>query len=200
MINGFGAICTAIVTVVFAVTKFRDGAWIVVLLIPVLVFAFYRVHDHYKYVAARLSLEEFGAPPGIRRHRVLVPIGGVHRGVVIALHYARSLSDDVTALYVSVDPVETEAIKRKWQRWGDGVRLKVVESPYRVLTEKIIECVDELQAEQRPNEVLTIVVPQLIPRHWWDNLLHARTAHVLRRALLGRKDIIVTDVPYQLRD
>jgi hypothetical protein len=200
VINGFGAISTAIVTVVFAVTKFRDGAWIVVLLIPALVFAFYRVHDHYKHVAARLSLEAFGAPPGIRRHRVLVPIGGVHRGVVIALHYARSLSDDVTALYVSLDPVETEAIKRKWQRWGDGVRLKVVESPYRVLTEKIIECVDELQAEQRPNEVLTIVVPQLIARHWWDRLLHARTAHVLRRALLGRKDIIVTDVPYQLRD
>jgi amino acid transporter len=200
VINGFGAISTAIVTIVFGVTKFRDGAWIVVFLIPTLVFLFYRIHDHYKHVAGRLSLEEFGAPPGIRRHRVLVPIGGVHRGVVIALHYARSLSDDVTALYVSLDPVETEAIKRKWQRWGDGVRLKVVESPYRVLTEKIIECVDELQAEQRPHEVLTIVVPQLIARHWWDNLLHARTAHVLRRALLGRKDIIVTDVPYQLRD
>jgi amino acid transporter len=200
IINGFGGICTAIVTVVFAVTKFVDGAWIVVLLIPLLVFLFYRVHHHYNHVASRLSLDEFGAPPGIRRHRVIVPIGGVHRGVVIAMHYACSLSDDVTALFVSLDPVETEAIKKKWQRWGDGVRLKVVESPYRVLTEKIIECVDHLQAEQRPNEVLTIVVPQLIPRHWWDNLLHAQTARILRRALLGRKDIIVTDVPYHLRD
>jgi hypothetical protein len=200
IINGFGGICTAIVTVVFAVTKFVDGAWIVVLLIPLLVFLFYRIHNHYNHVSARLSLDEFGAPPGIRRHRVIVPIGGVHRGVVIAMHYACSLSDDVTALFVSLDPVETEAIRKKWQRWGDGVRLKVVESPYRVLTEKIIECVDQLQAEQRPNEVLTIVVPRLIPQHWYDNLLHAQTARVLRRALLGRKDIIVTDVPYQLRD
>ena len=161
---------------------------------------FYRVHDHYNHVAARLSLDEFGAPPGIRRHRVIVPIGGVHRGVVIAMHYACSLSDDVTALFISLDPVETEAIKKKWQRWGDGVRLKVVESPYRELTEKIIECVDQLQAEQRPNEVLTIVVPRLVSRHWYDNLLHTQTARVLRRALLGRKDIIVTDVPSQLRD
>ena len=89
-------------------------------------------------------------------------------------------------------------MKRKWDRWGDGVRLKVVESPYRVLIEKIIEYVNQVEVARRPNEVLTIVVPHLIPHHWWDNLLHAQTARVLRWALLGRKGIVVTDVPYHL--
>jgi hypothetical protein len=199
-INGFGAFSTAIVMVVFAVTKFTDGAWIVVFLIPALVLLFFRIHGHYNKVAARLSLEEFGAPPRIRRHRVIVPIGSVHRGVVVALHYARSLSDDVTALYVSLDPAERENIKRTWDRWGDGVRLKVVDSPYRLLIEKIIEYVDQVDAERRNNEVLTIVVPRFIPESWWANVLHAQTASILRWALLGRKDIIVTDVPYHLKD
>ncbi|MBI3362070.1 MAG: APC family permease [Chloroflexi bacterium] len=200
VINGFGAACTAVVMVIFAVTKFAQGAWIVVLLIPTLVFIFFRIHHHYRHVAKRLSLEEFGAPPRVRRHRVLVPISGVHRGAVMALHYARTLSDDVTALYVSTDQAETEKIKQKWERWGDGVRLKVIESPYRVLIEKILQYVDEVEAERQPYEMLTIVVPHFIPERRLYDLLHAQTARLLRWALLGRKGIVVTDVPYHLTD
>ena len=131
---------------------------------------------------------------------MILPLSGVHRGTIEALRYARSLSDDVTALYVSFDHAETENFKREWDRWGDGVRLKVVDSPYRLLIEKIIEYVDQVDAERRNNEVLTIVVPRFIPENWWANVLHAQTASILRWALLGRKDIIVTDVPYHLRD
>ena len=147
-----------------------------------------------------LSLEQFGAPPRVRRHRVLVPIGGVHRGVIMALRYARSLSEDVTAVYVSTDPAETEKIKLKWELWGDGVRLKVIDSPYRTLIEKILDYVDYLAAARRSDEVLTIVVPRFIPEHRLFDLLHSQTARVLRWALLGRKGVIVTDVPYHLTD
>jgi hypothetical protein len=200
IINSLGAVCTAVVMVIFAVTKFAQGAWIVVIVIPLLVGVFFRIHHHYKHVAARLSLEKFGAPPRVRRHRVIVPIGGVHRGTVFALRYARSLSEDVTAVYVSTDPAETEKIKRKWERWGDGARLKVIESPYRVLIEKILEYVDQVTAIQGPDEVLTIVVPRFIPEHRLFDLLHAQTARILRWVLLGRKGIYVTDGPYHLLD
>jgi amino acid transporter len=199
-VNGFGAVCTFVVMIVFAVTKFAQGAWIVVILIPTLVFIFFQIHHHYKHVAARLSLDQFGAPPRVRRHRVVVPIGGVHRGVVHALRYARSLSEDVTAVYVSTDPAETAKIKAKWERWGDGIRLKVIESPYRVLTEKILEYVDYLAAARRSDEVLTIVVPRFIPERAVFGVLHAQTARLLRWALLGRKGIVVTEVPYHLTD
>ncbi|MBI3362069.1 MAG: APC family permease [Chloroflexi bacterium] len=199
-LSAFGAVVTFVVMIVFAVTKFAQGAWIVVLVIPTLVFVFFRIHHHYRDVAAQLSLDEFGGLPRVRRHRVIVPISGVHRGVVIALRYARALSDDVTALYVSLDPAETEKVKQKWERWGDGVRLKVVESPYRTLVEKILDYVEQVQAERQPHEVLTIVVPHFIPQHRWYDLLHAQTARWLRWALLGRKDVVVTDVPYHLTD
>jgi amino acid transporter len=200
IVNGFGAVCTFVVMIVFAVTKFTQGAYIVVGLIPALVLLFYRIQHHYRHVAGHLSLERFGAPPRVRRHRVLVPIGGVHRGVVHALRYARSLSEDVTALYVSVDPDETEILKRKWERWGDGIRLKVIESPYRVLIEKILQYVDEVEADRQPHEVLTIVVPRFIPEHPAYDVLHAQTARLLRWALLGRKGIVVAEVPYHLTD
>ena len=135
LLNSFGAMLTFIVMIVFAVTKFQDGAWIVVFLIPTLVLIFFRIHLHYRIVAKNLSLETFGEPHRILRNRVLVLIGGVHRGVLHAMRYARSLSDDITAVYVAVDPVETEKLIKKWQYWGDGVRLKIIESPYRRLVE-----------------------------------------------------------------
>jgi hypothetical protein len=186
--------------VIFSVTKFAQGAWIVVVLIPVLVATLFRIHGHYRQASARLSLDEFGAPLPARRHRVIVTIGGVHRGVVRALHYAQALSDDVTAVYVSVDPEEAGELQRKWERWGNGVRLTILASPYRELTEKIIEYVDMLDAERRSDEVVTIVVPRFIPQRGWHQLLHAQTARTLRRALVDRKDVVVTDVPYHLRD
>jgi hypothetical protein len=120
-ISGFGATVTAAVLIVFIVTKFVYGAWIVILWIPLFIGFFLAVHRHYRDVAAKLSLEAFGSPPPVRRHRVIVPIAGVHRAVIAALNYARSISDDVTAVYVETDPNETPKIRRKWEEWGDGI-------------------------------------------------------------------------------
>lgn len=198
LINGFGALATAAVTLVFAVTKFSEGAWVVILVIPALVAVFFAIHRHYNEMAARLSLEDFGAPPRIARHRVLLPISGVHRGTVAALRYARALSDDITAVYVSTDAEQAEAVQRKWGLWGSGVRLVVLDSPYRLLIEPLLDYVRRVASQRQPNEVITIVVPQFVPRRRWHELLHAQTAVMLRLALLFHRGIVITNVPYHV--
>jgi len=198
-INGLGAITTAIVTLIFAITKFVDGAWIIVVLLPALVLSFYAVHRHYRNLARDLSLEDYGQPPPAKRHRVLVPIAGVHRGALEALDYALSLSNDVTAVHISMDPEQKSALENKWNSWGKGVRLVIIESPYRTFLEPFLEYVNEICAILQPNERLTIVVPQFMPKKWWHNVLHTQTAFWLRFALLNKRGIVITEVPYQVR-
>jgi amino acid transporter len=199
VINGFGAVCTVVVMFVFALTKFRHGAWIVVVLVPTLIFIFFGIHRHYKDLAASLSLENYLGPPDVPpRHRVILPISGVHQGTLVALRYARSLSDDVTAVYVSMDHAEIEKVRAKWEMWGQGVRLVILDSPYRLLLEPLLEYIDKLAAQRQPNELITIVVPQFVPRRWWHHLLHTQAAMVLRLVLLSRPGIVVTDVPYHV--
>ncbi|HSB90527.1 MAG TPA: APC family permease [Anaerolineales bacterium] len=196
-VNGLGSVATAVVALVFAVTKFSEGAWIVLLLTPLVVATFFAIHRHYRVLAENLSLEDYGAPPHVHRHRVIIPISGVHRGTLAALRYARSLSDDVTAVHVSIEPAEAQKVQEKWERWGEGTRLVLLDSPYRLMIEPLLDYVEEIAAHRQPNETITIVVPQFVPRRWWANLLHAQTALWLRMALLFKPGIVITDVPYQ---
>ncbi len=198
VINGFGAFCTAVVMLIFAVTKFHDGAWLVILLVPVLVAMFSAIHSHYRDLAAHLSLEQYGGPPRISRQRVILPLSGVHRGTLAALRYARTLSDDITAVHVSTDQAESERLRLKWESWGDGVRLVVLDSPYRLFLEPLLSYIQEITAQRQPNEIITIIVPQFVPRLWWHNLLHTQTAMLLRLMLLFKPGIVITDVPYQI--
>ena len=198
LINGLGAVCTFIVMMVFAITKFVDGAWVVLIIIPVLVYILAKIHHHYRQLAADLSLENYGAPPLMRRHRVILPISGVHQGSLAALRYAKSLSDDVTAVHVSLDPEETEKLLAKWDTWGEGVRMITLDSQYRLLLEPLLEYIEEVADQRQPNETITIVVPQFVPKHWYHNLLHTNAAFMLRMALLFKPGIVVTDVPYQV--
>jgi amino acid transporter len=198
VVNAFGSVCTFIVMLIFAITKFRDGAWIVVILTPAMVFVFFQIHHHYKRLARQLSLENYVPRLVGRRHRVIVPIGGVHQGSIEALHYARLLSDDVTAVHVATDSTEAEKIRNKWETWGEGTRLLVLASPYRVMIEPLLSYIEEIAAQRQPNDIITIVVPQFVPKHWWENLLHTQTATYLRFALLFKRGIVITDVPYQV--
>ena len=198
IINGIGAFSTAIVAVIFAVTKFKDGAWVIIILIPLLVAIFTQIHHHYKHLATSLSLENNPVKRKIGRNRVIMPISGVHKGTLAGLQFASSISDDITVVHVSIDPVETEKVKTKWETWGDGYRLVVLDSPYRLFLEPLLEYVDKISAVMAPNEIITLVVPQFVPRHWWTNFLHMRTAETLRKALLHRKNIVITEVPYQV--
>jgi hypothetical protein len=198
IVNTFGAACTAVVTVVFAVTKFRTGAWLVVVLTPMLVAIFYGINYHYRRLASRLSLEDYDPSPRASRHRVILPIGGVHKGSLAALNYARMLSDDVTAVHVSTDDDETEKLQSKWELWGKGVRLVIIDSPYRRMLEPLLAYIKEVAAQRQPNETITIVVPQFVPRHRWSSLLHTQTAVILRLALMFSPGIVITDVPYHV--
>jgi hypothetical protein len=198
IINGIGSVSTLVVTIVFAFTKFRDGAWIVVILIPTLVTIFLMIHRHYRNLASQLTLEKHIPPGRISRLRVIMPVSGVHRGTVAALRYARTLSDDVTAVHISIDEKETAKLEDKWETWGEGVRLVVLNSPYRLFLEPLLEYIDKIDVTLRGDETITIVVPQFIPKHWWNNFLHTRTAEMLRKVLLQRENIVITEVPYQV--
>ena len=197
--NGFGALCTAVVMVIFAITKFHDGAWVVLILIPVLVVFFQLINRHYRGLADRLSLEKFGGPPPqATRHRVIVPVSGVHQGSLEALRYARLLSDDVTAVHISMEPDETEKVKKKWETWGEGIRLVIVDSPYRLLLEPLLAYLEDIIERRQPNETITIVVPEFVPSERWHNFLHMQTAKLLRSELLSKPGVVVTNVPYQV--
>ncbi|MBI1792591.1 MAG: APC family permease [Chloroflexi bacterium] len=198
-VNGFGAVATAIVMVVFAATKFREGAWVVLLLTPLLVMIFFSIHHHYHNVAEHLSLEDFGGLPARHaRHRVIMPISGVHQGTMDALRYARLLSDDVTAVHVSIDAAETEKVQKKWVSWGEGTRLVILDSPFRLFVEPLLKYLEDIIDHRQPNETITIVVPQFIPSKRIHNLLHMQTANVLRSELLEKHGVVVTDVPYHI--
>jgi hypothetical protein len=132
------------------------------------------------------------------RHRVIMPISGVHQGTLAALHYARLLSNDVTAVHVSIDPTETEKIQEKWETWGNGVRLVVLDSPYRLFIEPLLGYLEEIISQRQPNETFTIIVPQFIPSKHIYNMLHMRTADLLRSELLSKPGIVIVDVPYQV--
>ncbi len=197
-VNGFGAVMTAIVAVVFAVAKFKDGAWIILVLIPTLVLGLSTIHRHYRRLARSLSLDDFGGPPPITRQRVILPLSGVHRGTLAALRYAQALSPDVTAVHVSIDPDDAERVKKKWDTWGEGVRLVVLESPYRLLMEPLLQYIEGIYKERQPNEIITVVVPQFVPEQAAANLLHTQTATWLELALRGRHGVVITNVPYQI--
>lgn len=197
--NGFGAVCTGIVMGVFAITKFRDGAWVVLILTPLLIGMFLWVKRHYSTLASRLSLENYGEPPPYNvRHRVIVPISNVHQGTLAALRYARMLSDDVTAVHVSMDPEDTEKVRKKWEIWGRGNRLVIVESPYRLFLEPLLNYINEILSVRQPNETITIIVPHFVPEHKIHNALHMQTAEMLRRELLSTPGVVITEVPYQV--
>jgi amino acid transporter len=197
-INGLGSITTTVVTLIFAITKFVDGAWIIVLLLPTIVLSFYAIHRHYASLAQDLSLEHYGQPPPFKRQRVIMPVSAIHQGTLQALDYALSLSRDVTAVHISIDADQTEKLRQKWSWWGKGVRLVVIESPYRTFLEPFLEYVNELCSVLQPNERLTIIVPQFIPKRWWHNVLHTQTAFWLRFMLLNKRGIVITEVPYQV--
>jgi len=198
-INGTGALATGIVTLVIAATKFTHGAWIVVVVIPLLVITFLAMHRHYEEVADALTLEGLEGPPEFQ-HTVLVLVGDVHRGVVRAVQYARTLAPNATvrAVYVETDPSRTAKLEEKWGAWGLGVPLVVLTSPYRSLLRPLLDYIDHLQA-RGDDQMVTIVVPEFLPRRWWQHFLHNQTALLVKGALLFRKNTVVADVPYLLK-
>ena len=197
-INGVGAAVTGLVMLTIAVTKFSHGAWIVLLLIPMLVIVFLVIRRHYEDVSAQLSLEDFTPPPPMT-NTVLVLVGDLHKGIVRAVQYAQTLSPSAKAVYVETDPERTRRLEERWVKWGLGAPLIVLNSPYRSLLGPLTDYIEQLQRQGGSNHVVTIVLPEFIPARWWQQILHNQTALLIKGQLLFRRNVVLTDVPHHLR-
>lgn len=197
LVNGIGAVTTAIATLIIASTKFAHGAWIVIVLIPLLIMFFRAIRSHYKAVSEQIALSRGHRPPLPRRNIVVLPIGGVNRAVIRAVDYARSRSGDIRAVLVDVDPEETARVEIQWAQWGCGVPLTVLPSPYRSVLSSLLDYLE--QVLQKDQECwVTVVIPEILPARWWQNILHNQRAFMLKGALLFKERVILTDVPYHL--
>ena len=199
LISGVGTGATALVVAIFAVTKFAQGAWIVVLVIPLLILFFLLLKDHYDAFGRALAMEEWSAVAP-RRHTAIVPVSGIHRGVAAALTYALSVSHDVRAVYIAERPEDAERMEEQWSRWDNGVPLVVLESPYRSVLGPLLQYIDQVDREFGGEEgaLVTVVLPEIVPSKWWHHLLHNNTALLVKGALLFRKGKICVSVPYHL--
>jgi amino acid transporter len=198
LVNGVGATITFFVLIVIVTTKFTHGAWAVLLLIPLLVMMFRSIRVHYIEVARQLSTEGLQPSLAIPAHQVLVPISGIHRGVIYALDYAKSIAPGhVTAVYVDFNEEATAKLRDKWPVWGDGINLVVLHSPYRSLTRPLLRYIERL-ARIGENQMITVLLPEFVPAKWWHQLLHNQSSLLLKGALLFKKGVIVTSVPYHL--
>jgi hypothetical protein len=199
VINLIGATATAVVLTVFIATKFVHGAWVVVVMIPLLVLMFLAIHKHYVSVATQLSLEKIDETLEPIKNTVIVPISGIHRGVINALRYARSISpESVTAVYVDFEEEATARLKERWDKLDLGVKLVVLPSPYRELTRPILKFIYRVD-RLRDDDIITVVIPEFVPKRWWQHLLHNQSSLLLKAALLFRENVIVTNVPYHLK-
>jgi amino acid transporter len=199
--NGFGAVCTGIVMLIFAITKFQDGAYVVLILIPSLIGVLWMIHIHYRNLAKKLSLDNFGIiPPHTIRHRVIMPVSGVHQGTLSGLRYARMLSDDVTCVHIVIEPADAEKTRKKWETWGEGVRLVMLDSPYRLFIEPLLEYIADLAEKRQPGEIITVVVPEFVSDNRWTSALHTNTAEILRTQLKNQHGIVITNVPYHVHE
>jgi len=194
-VNAIGAAVTGMVLLVVAITKATEGAWIIIVLIPVHVLVFKLSKRHYDEVGLQLSLERW-TPDRRRRNVVIVPVSGVHRAVVQAVDYAKALSDDVRAVYVNLSPTVTASIAKQWETWGHGVPLVILESPFRSLMEPLLEYIEREGAS--PDTYVTVVLPEFVPARWWHHIFHNQSALLIKGALLFRPNTIVTSVPYHL--
>ena len=200
-----GAVTTAVTLLVVLLEKFRDGAWLTVIVIPAFTLGFGQIRHHYRAVASQLSLR--GLPPSLKPFpapRVVIPISGIHRGIVDALGFARTIAQDITAVYVELEPGMGAHIQQEWEVWWPDVPLVVVPSPYRSLVGPLLDYLDATDNEHHDGQLAVVILPEFVPAKRWHGILHNQTARLLKVALLYRRrrqgfQRVIIDVPYHLR-
>jgi len=203
--NGIGALATFATLIIVGYSKFLEGAWITVFLIPALVVVFMRIRAHYREVRRELTLH--GLPPSLKPAsvpRVAIPISGVHRGIVDAVNFAQAISSDVTAVYVELEPGEAAEVRQRWKQLWPDIPLAVVSSPYRSIIQPLIDYLDETDAKHNDGQLTAVILPEFVPAKWWQSLLHNQTAWLLKAALLYRRrergfQRVIIDIPFHLR-
>lgn len=192
-----GTTTTFCVAVILAITKFKEGAWLIFVAMSIMLFIFSRIKRHYTYLASELSVLPGERTPEIESVALLM-VPRMHRGILQAIAYAKSLTKDVRAIHVTLDPKTVGKIKEDWMKFGEDIPLVILESPYRSLTQPIMDYVDQT-LEEDPNCMVTVIVPQAIPKHWWQGILHNNAAVSLKLALASRKNVVITNVRYFLK-
>ena len=200
-INAFGAVLTGAVAIVVTAVKFTDGAWLVLVLIPILVVIMSFIRRQYEQQATELAVRDEGVLPGPHREqRVIVPVNGINRAVVQAINFGRLLAPDIRAVYVTDDLDRPTLLRARWQRQLPDVPLVIVESPFRAVISPVVAYLDVLDQAWPPDKeapITIVVLPEYVARHWWDRLLYNQTAKRLKAALVGREHTVIADVPYR---
>ena len=200
-INAIGCTATGVVAVVVTSVKFADGAWFVVVLIPLLVSLMLFIRREYDDQERELHVREDLVVEGPHRdQRVVIPVNGINRAVIQAVNFGRTMSPDVRAVYVTEDPERGDAIRERWERQVPGVPLVIVESPYRAVVSPVLaylDVLDQAWPPDKPAPITIVVLPEYVARHWWERLLYNQTARRLKQAILGREHTVIADVPYR---
>ncbi len=197
LVNGFGALATSIAVIIITRTKFASGAWVVVLIIPVMVLTFHKIHRHYTDIAAELD------PNGCKCYQkvkpiVIIPIANINRVVVNTIEYAKSLTDNIIPVHICIDEEGADRLKEEWKKWNFDVELLVIPSPYRSIFGPLLRFIDRAEAKAATDERVTVLIPEFVTRKWWQYFLHNQTGLWLKTLLLWRKDIVISSVPYHL--
>jgi hypothetical protein len=198
-INFVGAISTSIVLFVIGTSKFVHGAWIVLILIPLFVFLFKKINLHYIELAQQLATKPEDKKIGVKplNHKVIIPVSGVHKGILLAIGYARSISPEAEAVYVEIEPERTAGMIKEWEEFSFNIPLKILKSPYRSINEPLLKYISSLSNEEN-NDFVTVIIPEFITAHWWENFLHNQSALFIKTFLMFKRKIIVTSVRYHL--
>jgi hypothetical protein len=200
VINGVGAVTTGLVAIVVAATKFTQGAWMILVIIPLVVLVLYAIHHHYQRVAEQLVLD----PKQVQLTRrstkpiVIVPVPGLHLGVLPALDFARAISDSATAVHVTDDLEGAHRLRQQWEEWDQDIPLVIIESPFRSLLHPLLAYIDARQ-EDEPNRMVMVVLPEFVPKNWWEWVLHNQSALRLKAALFFHPNTVVANVAYHLK-
>lgn len=197
LINTIGMLTTLSITLIFIFTKFSQ-VWAIFIFLPLVIWVFMRIHRHYNCVADQLRINIKEDKLQIKGSTVVVPIGGITSVVRNSLSYAKSLTDNVVAVYVGFDDDSIHKMEEKWEGWDPGVRLITLKSSYRSIVKPLIKFIDTVEWKKNETDHITILIPQFITKHWWQYVLHNQTSLLLRAYLFRHKDVVISTVTYHL--
>jgi amino acid transporter len=193
-LNGLGAVATGLVSIIQLVTKFTSGGWIIAIIIPAIILVLQKIHRHYEEFMEDIRFTGHSIITPLH-HTVIVPVNGITKATSAALVYATTISEEVIAVCIEVDPRDSATMRAEWEAWDIGVPLEIVPSPYRSILKPLVEFVDNLSMVS-PGELVTIIVPEIVPKHWWEHLLHNKTALYIRTAFIFKPNVVVIAIPY----
>lgn len=199
LINGVGAVVTGTVTLVIAITKFTHGAWVVLVVVPTMVYTFKTINNHYLDVKKQLDFDNYSHREGLK-HKIIIPAASLTNVVANTVDYAKELSDDIRVVHISTGNELTEKFSHKWETWNPGVELVIIDSPYRSVFDPLVEYIKEVDNNKVEGEAVTVLVPEFITCKWWHRFLHNQTGLILQNLLVLQTDVVVTTVPFHLKN